>query len=188
MMKRHGESIEVRAKRHLYPSVIDVERRVEEFRREPRDVQIVALALLDRRIASNGPGFLSAAFAPSIALVGAIVTVVVSLSIAEYNNLSAALLKLTDPATGKVHGISSVELKASLAIITQPLAWVAFVIAVLVAILLMVTRDADNRRASATAWVRIFEAQPVPAHGSSGESVWRRIWAQRRARRFEIRR
>ena len=174
MHARRFDSIEKRARQHVHRSLTDVEKRTEKFCAEPRNVQVVTLALLDERSTLNGSGFLSAAFAPSIAVAGALVTVVVSLSIADYNNLSAALLKLTDPVTGKVHGMSSGTYNAAIVSISRPLAWVAVAIVVLVALLVIGSRATDRRRATAVAWTRIFESHLLaPKAVKSSPRGWR---------------
>jgi hypothetical protein len=159
--------IEVRARSHIHSSVRDVPLRAKDFRSEPYEVKLATLALLDARRSMAGPGFLSAAFAPSIALAAALITLFVSLSLAEYSSLSAAVLKLTDAKTGTVHGISNKAYQVDVGQIAQPLAIVVVVVILAIFAIVAMAWLIDKRRSTAIAWIRIFEAQVGSARRQS---------------------
>jgi hypothetical protein len=146
---------------HLHGDVQRVAEREVAFRAESPEVKAEVRALLDQRFAKYSGGFLSAALSPLVAVAIAIATVITTFALASYTGLNEALVKLTDPATGLVHGMTRAQLSDSVRLIVQPLFYVGLFAVVAGWGVIAFSRSQDRKRAVAYAWIKVFQEQSV---------------------------
>lgn len=141
---------------HIHDNFDDLEGRLSAFDRSSRSVQTAVVARLDQRIAFNEVGHFTAGASAFIAGAVGILAAIAAISLAGYNGFLAAIVKLTDPSSGVIQGISSTQSVATIRELISPIAIGIGVVALLLLLNMMLGRWRDNRRATAIAWRNLY--------------------------------
>jgi hypothetical protein len=141
---------------HIHENFDGLEAKLQAYDRSSRAVRAAVLARLDQRIAVNEVGHFTAGASALIAGAVGILAAIVAISLAGYNGFLAAIVKLTNPTSGSVKGISSAQTSAIVRELMSPIALgIGFVILLLL-INVIVGRWRDERRATAIAWRNLY--------------------------------
>ncbi|MFF1877883.1 hypothetical protein [Leifsonia sp. NPDC058230] len=158
VLNRHDrDAVQRSAIAHLYNDLQDMDRRIATFLAAAPTVQRQVLRELEYRNEIRQPGNSSPALTGLITAVGTIVTLVVGFYLAIFNGWFGMLTVLTDPTTGKIHGVTEAQSNSFIgSVLPNALLFCGLLIGIGY-LAVRFARSRDRARATSQVWHRAFE-------------------------------
>jgi hypothetical protein len=142
---------------HIHADLDRLRERLEQYDRAPKVVRAAVIARLDQRISFNEVGHTTAGLSALLAGLVGVLAAFVGISITGYSGFLSAVLKLTNPATGHITGITQAQTASTVESLFAPVGGVLVVLVGLLLANILFGRWRDGRRAIAIAWRNLYK-------------------------------